>query len=572
MKAIAAKMGDSSASSDTPKITIKSILNRYRRSLIKVGVFSILTNVLMLVAPIYMLSIYDRVLTSGSRETLIALTVIALFLLAVYGVLDWVRQRIMARIGQAISLDLADDTLEGVFEAKCNNSKAGGGQPVRDLEIVRQFLCGTPIFAFFDAPWVPFFLAIVFLISPILGYFSLAGALILFTMALLTEVRSANQIKKASDESIEAQRFVFSSLNQAEVLDAMGMFNNMRKRWKDRFEGVISWQADAGDKVSTLLASSKTVRQILQVGILGIGAFLVLRQEITPGAMIGASIIMGRSLAPIEMAISAWRGFVMARLSAKRLTELLNDFPVDSSEDISLPIPQGGIEVERIFVMPPGAAKPSLNGVNFALKPGSLTGIIGASGSGKSTLARALVGVWPVASGVIRLDGANISTWPDEMRFNHIGYMPQEVVLFGGTVADNIARMGEVDDEKVIAAAKLAGCHEMIMRFPEHYLTVVHSNGMSLSAGQRQRVALARSLYGDIKYVVFDEPDSNLDTHGNEALKQALLDLKARNVTVVLITHNRMSLQVMDRVLAIRDGVLVAEGPLQQVLSGKGAS
>jgi len=550
-------------------VTIKSILYRYRKGLYVIGGFSMLTNALMLVAPIYMLQIYDRVLTSASWETLVALTIVAVFLLFMFMILDWVRQRLMARIGQALSMDVADDTLKGVFRARCQQAEYGNGQPVRDLEIVRQFLCGTPIFAFFDAPWVPFFIAIVFMVHPILGYFALAGAVMLFMMAILTEVTSARQVKKASGESIDAQRFVLASLHQAEVLDAMGMFERMRKRWRQSYDGVIAWHAEAGDRVSMLLAASKGIRQILQVGILGTGAYLVLLEAVTPGMMIGASIIMGRALAPIEMAISAWRGFVIARQSAKRLTNLLNDFPVDDTDSIALPKPVGHVEVERLFVAPPGVQIPVLQGLNFSLQAGTLTGIVGSSGSGKSTLARALVGVWSPASGAVRLDGADITTWPEEIRFKHIGYLPQEVILFSGTIAENIARMGEVDDDKVIAAARLAGCHDMIMRFPQHYMTPVLANGMSLSAGQRQRVALARALYDDPIYVILDEPDSNLDTHGNQALIDVLRHLKARGTTVVLITHSRAPLELMDRVLALREGMLVAEGPLQQVLSGK---
>ncbi len=552
-------------------LTLKGAMIRYRKAFALVGLFSIFTNLLMLVSPMYMLQIYDRVLTSASTETLIALTTVALFLLAIFGLLEWVRHRLMARISQSLSFDIADDTLYGVFQARCNQSELGSGQPVRDLDMVRQFLSGPTVFAFFDAPWIPVFTAVVFLINPILGWIALFGGLTLLILALLTEITSSKQIRKAADESTDAQRFVLTTLQHSEILRAMGMFDRMRGHWRENYDDLVSWQAAAGDRVSILLAASKAFRFALQVGILGAGAYLALQQQITLGMIIGASIIMGRALAPIEMAISAWRGFVAARASGQRLSNLLTDFPRDTSPQIHLPRPRGEVEVERLLVVPPGGLAPVLHGLNLTLEAGSLTGVIGASGSGKSTLGRVLIGVWPATSGTVRLDGASIHTWPDEIRARHMGYLPQEFALFPGTVAQNIARMEEVVDAKVLEAARLARCHDMIMRLPQNYNTVLSASGAPLSTGQRQRVAFARALYDDPAYVVLDEPDANLDTEGQEALLAALQELRSRDVTVVLIAHNRRPLEMARQVLALKNGVLVASGPLRNVLAGKPA-
>ena len=529
-------------------------------------VFSAFANVLMLVAPVYMLQMYDRVLTSASYETLIALTVVAVFLLSCFGLLDWVRQRLMARIALLLNFEVLDDVLSGVFQRSLQRFRQSADQPVRDLDTVRQFISSPPALAFFDAPWAPVFIAVIFLIHPWLGVMAIFSALFILFLALLTEWTSRGPFRSASEQSAESHRFVESSLRHADVLEAMGMFEGFRRRWRDKHDRVVAFQARGGSRVSMLLAASKSGRQIVQVGILGLGAWLVLKQQITPGMMIAASIILGRALAPIEQGISAWRGFISTRQAWRRLNNLLRSVPPGHKEGASLPRPQGLLEAEGVSAAPPGTNNLVLRHVSFTLQPGSTSGLIGPSGSGKSTLARLMVGVWVPQGGVVRLDGAAIGDWPADSRFRHVGYLPQEVELFEGSVAENVARLSEPDNEAVIAAAQLANCHDMIMRLPENYNTPVAAGGANLSAGQRQRVALARAMYGDPVLVVLDEPDANLDTDGEVALGNTLRTLSKRGVTTLLVTHNFRLLRAVEYVLVLKEGVLLESGRREDVL------
>ncbi len=542
-------------------------MRRCRKGLLGVTLFSAMANILMLVAPVYMLQMYDRVLTSASYETLIVLTVVAVFLLACFGLLDWVRQRLMARIALFLNYEVMDDVLTGVFRGSLQRFRQSADQPVRDLDTVRQFISSPPALSFFDAPWAPVFIGAIFLIHPWLGFFAIFAALFILMLALLTEWTSRGPFRNASEHTAESHRFIESSLRHADVLEAMGMFEGFRRRWRDKHDRGIAFQARGGSRVSMLLATSKSGRQIVQVGILGLGAWLVLKQAISPGMMIAASIILGRALAPIEQGISGWRGFVSARQSWRRLNNLLDAAPpAQGGGATSLPRPTGLLEVESVSAAPPGATKATLLRINFTLEPGSSTGLIGPSGSGKSTLARLLVGVWTPQAGAVRLDGAMIADWPTESRFRHVGYLPQEVELFEGTVAENIARLSEPDNEAVIAAAQQANCHDMIMRLPENYNTPIAAGGANLSAGQRQRVALARAIYGDPALIILDEPDANLDADGEMALRNALLALSKRGVTLLIVTHNFRLLQVVRNVMALKDGVLLENGPREEVL------
>lgn len=546
--------------------SLKAALSRCHRGLVGVGVFSAFVNILMLVAPIYMLQIYDRVLSSASYETLIALTVVAVFLLLCFGMLDWARQRLMGRLALLLNFELLDKVLTGVFRGSLRRFRQSAGQPVRDLDTIRQFLSSPPALAFFDAPWAPVFIGFIFLIHPWLGILSVFSALVILTIALATEWASRAPYRDAARHGEESNRFVENSLRHADVLEAMGMFEGFRRRWRDKYERGAALQARGGMRLNMLLASSKSLRQVVQVGVLGLGAWLVLRQEITPGMMIAASIILGRALAPIEQGLSAWRGFVSTRQAWGRLDKLLSDLPEEEGGNTSLPRPQGLLEAEELTAAPPGLKRAVLRHVSFVLQPGSLSGLIGPSGSGKSTLARLLVGVWRPQNGVARLDGAAIGDWPASSRLAHVGYLPQEVELFEGSVAENIARLGQPDDEAVIAAARLAHCHEMIMRLPENYDTPMAAGGANLSAGQRQRVALARALYGDPALVVLDEPDANLDTEGEAALAETLRLLSQRGVTTLIISHNLRLLQAVNNVLVLKDGVLIDAGPKDKVL------
>ena len=552
---------------ERPVTPLRKALSKYRGGFIVIAVFSSLVNILMLVSPVYMLQMYDRVLTSNSLETLGMLTIIAVFLLACYGGLEWTRQRVMQRIALALGLNMANDVLTSAFRSSLANQSQGATQPVRDLDTIRQFMGSPTIFAFFDVPWTPIFTAVIFMFHPLMGAVAVFGALVIFTLGLLAEFRSRLPMRAAAIEGLQSHQLLESSMRNSDSLKAMGMFEGLQNRWRGRHRLSVSYQSDAAGRLSVLLAMTKAFRFSVQVGILGTGAALVVDGQLTPGMMIAGSIIMGRALAPIEQGITAWRGFVGARQAWRRINTLLQDFgDTETGEGVDLPRPVGRVEAENLSAVPPGAETPVVRSVNFTLEAGTLTGLIGPSGSGKSSLASVMMGVWPPADGALRLDGAEIDGWSDELRLKHFGYLPQTVELFQGTVAENISRLEEPQAEAVVGAAQMAGCHDVIMRLAQNYATPLGANGRGLSAGQRQRVALARALYDDPAFLVLDEPDSNLDSEGQEALGRVLEALRAKRITTVLITHNVRLLRLVDQIGMMKDGQLVSFGPRDDVL------
>ncbi len=547
---------------------MRAALNRYRGGFLAIALFSALVNILMLVSPVYMLQMYDRVLTSGSVETLVMLTIIALFLLACFGVLEWVRQRLMQRIGLALGLNMANDVLSSAFRSNLASRAQSSTQPVRDLDSIRQFMASPTIFAFFDAPWTPIYTAVIFLFHPLMGAVAVFGALVIFTLGILAEFRSRLPMRAAAVEAMQSHQLLESSMRNSDSLKAMGMFDGLVNRWRGRHRRSAAFQSSAAGRLSVLLSATKAFRFSVQVTILGVGAYLVVQQKLTAGMMIAGSIIMGRALQPIEQGITAWRGFVGVRQAWRRVNALLEDFGSESRpEGPGLPRPEGKVEAENLSAVPPGGETPVVRSVNFVLQPGTLTGLVGPSGSGKSSLASVMMGVWPAAEGALRLDGAEIQGWSDLLRLQHFGYLPQNVELFEGTVAENISRLEKPDADGVVGAARLAGCHEVIMRLPDNYASPIGAGGRGLSAGQRQRVALARALYGDPAFVVLDEPDSNLDSEGQEALAGVLATLGERGITTVLITHNLGLLRRVDQIGVMTEGQLVNFGPRDEVLS-----
>ena len=548
------------------KTDLDAVMGASRGAFLAVGLFSFFHNGLMLTVPLYMLQIYDRVLTSRSEETLVMLTVVAAGMLATAGLLELARSRVLVRIGMRFDARLNAEAFAALHRVRLAGGRNMGERPIRDLETVRNLLAGTGLIAFFDAPWTPIFIAVIFLFHPYLGFVALGGAILLFLLAVFNEVLTRGPLKAAVRENAAGHNFAETSLRNADVIEAMGMLPSLHRRWLDRHQEALALQAKAADRAGNITAIAKFSRQALQISMLGLGAYLAIQQIITPGVMIAASIILSRALAPVELAINGWRGFVTARAAHKRLKEAIAATAPDR-EEMPLPKPEGGISVERLFAAPPGVRKPFLKNVTFQLQPGEVLGIIGPSAAGKSTLARLLVGVWRPLSGHVRLDGADVSDWDHVALGPHIGYLPQDVELFDGTIADNIARFDEPDPDLIVAAARQAGVHELILKLPDGYDTAIGEGGAILSGGQRQRIALARALYGDPVLVVLDEPNANLDSEGDLALRNAVADLKAAGKTVIIVSHRINVLVTADSLMVLRDGEVAKFGPRAEVLS-----
>ena len=536
-----------------------------------VAAFSGVINLLYLTPAIYMLQVYDRVLASRSETTLVVLTVLVLGLYALMGVLENFRSAVLIRVGNALDEVLSKRVFTAAFE---RNLRAGGGnasQAMTDLTQLRQFFTGNGLFAFLDAPWLPIYLIVIFFFHPLLGWFSLIGAVLLVVLAIISDRVSKKPLSEANLVAVASNQYVNSNLRNAEVIEAMGMLPNLLRRWYLLQSRMLERQSFASDRAAVTVAITKFVRLGLQSGILGLGAFLVIEGQATPGIMIAASILMGRALAPVEMLIGTWKGFISAKTSYERLVELLSQFPV-RVEGMSLPRPKGIVTAENIYITPPRAQAAVIKGLNFTFGPGEIVGIIGPSASGKSTLARAMVGIWPTQVGKMRLDGADIFQWNKLEVGPAIGYLPQDVELFDGTIAENICRFGEADSEQVIAAAKACGVHDMILHFPKGYDTPIGEAGGVLSGGQRQRIALARAIYGTPALVVLDEPNSNLDDLGEAALVNAVMEMKRKSSTIVLITHRTSVLRAVDKLMLLRDGQINAYGPRDEVLKAIAAS
>ena len=552
------------------KQSVRQALRKQSGMLIGVAVFSGVINLLALTGAIYMLQVYDRVIPSRSIPTLIGLTILLVLLFVANGALDLVRSRIMSRVGLGVDEALRDDVFSAMQTVSLQSRGEGDGlQPVRDLDRVRSFLSGMGPAALFDLPWIPIYLVLIFMLHPSMGWFAVGGALLLVVVTIATELLSkAPSLRSAQSGSARLAVAGLSARN-AEVSRAMGMGPNLLGRWRDLTDRHLDDQIKASDAVGGMGVTSKALRLLLQSGILGLGAYLVVIGEVSAGVIIAGSIVMSRALAPIETIIQHWRGFVDARHASYRLGALLKAVPDENRSLTELPAPARSLSVEAISVAPPGQKKSTIENVTFALEAGDALGIIGPSGSGKSTLARALVGVWrpPVGAGTIRLDGASLDQWTPARLGRHIGYLPQDIQLFEGTVSENIARLDpEATDESIVAAAKAAGAHELIVGLRDGYQTRIGENGGGLSAGQRQRIAFARALYGNPFMLVLDEPNSNLDSAGDTALSGAIKAVRERGGIVIVIAHRPSALANVDKVMAMADGKVQVLGPKEEVL------
>lgn len=546
--------------------SLQAALKVCKGAFISVGVFSLFVNALMLVPTFYMLQVYGRVLTSNNVTTLVMLTIIMSILVITSGTLEWVRSRIMVRVSTKLDVLLS----RHVYKASFKRALESGGmdasaQPMNDLTSLRQFLTGNGVFAFFDAPWLPIYIAVMFMFHPYYGWVAIASAIVLLILAYANEKVTGKALGEANKENIAATLNTTKNLRNAEVIESMGMLDTLIARWSQRQRKVLLLQSNASDKGGVVSTLSKTFRSWVQSLILGLGAYLAIQHEINAGLVIAGSVLLGRALAPIDLIIGSWKGFISARTQYNRLNDILDKMHAEPQR-MPLPAPKGNIQVENLIIGAPGSKTPILKGIGFGVPAGAVVGIIGPSASGKSTLARALMGVWAPQHGSVRLDGADLHQWDKELLGPHIGYLPQDIELFEGSISENIARFATIDPEKVVQAAQIAGVHEMILLLPEGYDTVIGSDGVNLSGGQRQRIGLARALYGIPKVILLDEPNSNLDEVGERALAHAIQYLKQAGSTVFVITHRTSILSQLDRLLVMQNGAITMYGPRDQVM------
>jgi ATP-binding cassette subfamily C exporter for protease/lipase len=538
----------------------------FRREFLLVGLLSFLANLLMLAPTLYMLQIFDRVLSSQSGLTLLAVSLITLVLFVALALSEWLRSRLLVRASLRFDRQLSTRVFNGSFQAYLGQPASMKSRPFADLNHIRQFLTGPGVFALFDAPWTPIYIAVIFFLHPWLGIAALGFALIQAALAWFGQRQTAAPAEAAMKATGETIGDLQGKLRNVEVLESMGMIANLQKRWNRQHAASMDKGALAQGFIHRVAGWSKFIRYSQQSLALGAGALLVIDGQLTPGAMIAANVLMVRALAPIDQLVGTWRGFVTSRSAFHRLERLLDEFP-EQDRVPSRAGPTGAISLQDVSAGAAGRATPILKNISFAVPAGTVVAVLGPSGSGKSTLAKVMVGIWSASSGAVLLDGDPISDWNRLELGPHIGYLPQDVELFGGTIAENIARLGEVDSRKVIQAASSAGMHETILRFPKGYDTPIGDAGSLLSGGQKQRIGLARAIYGDPSLIVLDEPNANLDDAGEAALVIAIRQLKAKGKTVFLVTHRQGAISVADRLMVLRDGVLVADGPRDGVLA-----
>ncbi len=549
---------------------VLNVLKASRGVIISTWVFSCLVNVLMLTGSLFMLQVYDRVIPSGSIPTLVALSGIVLILYLYYGFLEYVRTRLLVRIGRRFEESLRSRVFDAVSFTALKKMGNVGGQPVADMNTIRQFLGGQGPLAYLDMPWVPIYIVVVFLLHWVLGVVAVVSALIIAGLALLTEGATRGPMAQANTSMVKSTLLTEEARRNAEALYSLGMKGAMRKRWLANQNEALDHQTRANDAGATYSSLSRVFRMVVQSSMLAAGAYLAVKHEISGGSIVASSIIMGRALSPVEQAVGNWQQFLGARKAMERLSKVLDLVPVEQ-ERMKLPPAVGLLEVENLVAMLPGSDKPILQGITFRVKPGKGLGIIGPTGAGKSTLARLLVGLMQPLRGSVRLDGATADQRNDDERGRLIGYLPQDIQIFDGTVAQNISRFSEnPDPTKIVEAARLANIHDFIMRLPQGYDTPLAESGSRLSAGQKQRVALARALFGDPVLFVMDEPNSNLDADGEIALDRAIRACLKRNASVVVVAHRPSALQAMDDLLVLTNGQVAAYGTREEIMQKVG--
>lgn len=534
--------------------------------------FSAALNLLMISPILYMLLVYDRVVSSGSMETLTMLSVLLLLLLSSSGGFDWARTKLLVAANVRTEKDLRAKVSKSAFKhALYTGSHNQASQAMSDLINLRQFVTGNGVIALMDAPWVPIYIGVMFAFHTAFGISAIIAAILMILLAVVTQKSTSERLASANSFSRAAQASFGNNLRNTEVIHGMGMSANIQGRDELLFDKASSEQAHASIAAGRLAALSKSFRQLSQSALLGLGAYLAVNGQISPGMMIAGSLLLGRALAPIDMLVGSWKGFIDAKGQYERLDEILRAYPEDIDR-LKLPAPEGRLVIDNLVVVPPGSDIPSVRGATFALNAGGALGIIGPSAAGKTSLARAILGVWPASRGIVRLDSADINKWDRNDLGPYLGYLPQDIELFNGSIAENICRFSKIDSDKIIEAAKTAGIHNMILGLPEGYDTLINSTAGALSAGQRQRVGLARAIYGGPKMIILDEPNSNLDDQGEKYLLAALREMKGSGCTIIVITHRTSILSLVDHLIVMKNGIIDKSGPRDDVIkaiSGK---
>ncbi len=543
---------------------LSKVLQKFKKTFIQIGIFSFFINILVLAAPLYMLAVYDVVMPSKSIDTLLFVTFIILIFFLGMGLLEYVRNKILIIISNKLDAMINEKVYNATFELALKYPGKNTAQPFNDLNKIKNFLSGNAVLSFFDIPWFPIYIAIMFMFDPIYGIYGIVATLIIFGLTYMNSIMTKKHLEHSIKARNKSDVFFTNQLRNAEVVEAMGMRKSLFKKWMQHYVDFLKASTEAGSKSALYTNLSKTIRMLSSSLMYGVGAILAILGHISPGMIIAGAVLLGRALAPITQLTTTWKVFVEAKVAYRRLNELLNEFP-EGKQKLSLPEPKGRIDLKGVVTIPPLSKEPVLRNINMTILPGEFIGVIGPSGSGKTSLAKTILGLWPPAAGEVRIDGAEVSQYNREELGKHIGYLPQDIELFEGTVAENIARFQEASPEEIIEAAKMAEVHELILKLPNGYETKIGPGGANISGGQKQRIALARALFRKPKIIVLDEPNSNLDDTGERALLKSLQKLKGYS-TIIVISHKINILQITDKLAVLKDGVLSMYGPKDAVL------